>query len=55
MTTPALHEIANQGIVDSTGTDSFAKETKLVKLFQELDSMPMQCHEKGLLVFLVFL
>ena len=44
-TTLHMHRLY-QGIIDSTGTETFAKEPKLVKLFQELQSTPVRCNNK---------
>ena len=46
-------EMYNQGIIDFTGEETFAKESKLVKLFRELLSMPVRHHTKSQLVLLV--
>ena len=45
----------HQGIIDSTGTEAFAKEPKLAKLLQRLKLTPVAYHTKHLLVFLVCL
>ena len=42
-----------QGIIVSTDTEIFAKEPKLVKLFPQPKSTPVQCQKKGPPVFLV--
>ena len=34
-----------QGIIDSTGTETFAKGPKLETLFRELKSTPVRCHK----------
>ena len=44
-----------QGIIDSTKTETFAKQLKLAKLSRELKLTPVWCHKKCLLVFLVCL
>ena len=33
-----------QGIIDPTGTETFAKERKFAKLLRELQSTPVRCH-----------
>ena len=35
-----------QGIIVSTGTETFAKEPKLAKLFRKRKSTPVQFHKK---------
>ena len=36
-----------QGIINSTGTETFSKEPKLVQLLRELNSTPVQRHKKS--------
>ena len=36
-----------QGIIDLTGTKTFAKEPKLAKLLRELKPASVLCNEKG--------
>ena len=52
---PTLLILPNQGIIDYTGMETFAKEPKLAKLLRELKSMPVRWYKKCLLVFLVCL
>ena len=35
-----------QGIIDPTGTETFAKQPKLAKLLRELKPMPVSCNKK---------
>ena len=42
-----------QGIINSTGTETFANESKLVKLMRSLKSTLVPHNEKSLLVFLI--
>ena len=44
-----------QGVIDYTGTETFAEEPMLVKLLRKLKLMPVGCHKKCPLVFLVCL
>ena len=37
--------LLTQGIIDSTGTEAFAKEPKLVKSFRELKPTLMGCQK----------
>ena len=45
----------NQGIIDPTGTETFAKEPKLAKLLRELESTLVLYNKKSLLVFVACL
>ena len=45
----------NQEIIDSTRTEIFAKEPKLVKLFRELNSIVVRCQKKFHWLFFLFL
>ena len=46
-------QMYNQGIIDFTGEETFAKEPKLVKLFRELLLTPVRHHTESSLVLLV--
>ena len=42
----------DQGIIDLTGTETFAKEPKLAKLLRKSKLKPVRCHKKVLWFFL---
>ena len=47
-----MPEVAKQGITNPTGSETFAKESKLAKLLRELKSAPVSYIKKSPEVFL---
>ena len=53
--TEAVWDVLYQGIIEHTGTKTFAKELDIAKLLQKIKLTPLLYHSKGTLGFILSL